>query len=190
MTLQSSVVHPFARTLGPGPYRFVGTFDLGAVLSALNAGNINGYNAGLAAMPKLDGGGGSCAHCGHPILMICMIQTAEGKRFGIGTDCIEKLHAGGVQNLSAMQREIAAIKRRKGQERRERQRVALREEFFALIDANLDALQSLPHPSPYYASKGKTMRDWAIFCRRNSTTLGALKQAKHTLITALSGGTQ
>src|ERR1700677_1659025 len=82
--------HPFERTLGRGPYRFVCFYDLGAVIGALNAGNVAGYNNGLAMAPKVESGLGTCSHCGHAILNIFVVQTGDGKRYGVGSDCIEK----------------------------------------------------------------------------------------------------
>jgi hypothetical protein len=91
-----TALHPFYETLGPGPYRFVGCYDLGAAqdpTSAANFGNLRGW---LADAPKLKAGLGTCAHCGTAILNICIVRVGNGDLYGVGEDCVEKCSQGGL----------------------------------------------------------------------------------------------
>lgn len=172
--------HPFYKTLGPGPYRWVGFFDLGQVLSALHAGNVNGYNNGLAMAPK-DVGIGSCAHCGHGILNNYIVQTGTGERFAVGSECIEKCgNSGQFENFSAVERKIKLEKRVKAQTQRETRRVKQATEIKSLIDQNSEVLKTKPHPSPYHPSK--TLYDYCLYCFRNGhISLGGIKQLRDRL---------
>lgn len=100
--------HPFERTLGPGPYRFAGFFDLGACLAALNAGNVEGYNNGLASLNALGlkSGGGTCSHCGMAIINIFIVKTGNGDLYGVGSDCIAKVNK--AEEGTQATRELAA----------------------------------------------------------------------------------
>jgi hypothetical protein len=116
----STPLHPFYETLGPGPYRFVGCYDLGAAQdpsSAANFGNLRGW---LADAPKLKAGLGTCAHCGTAILNICIVRVGNGDLYGVGEDCVEKCSQGGLwkgakavlaARRNAMARERKAAKR-------------------------------------------------------------------------------
>lgn len=86
-------LHPFERSLGAGPYRLVGFFDLGACIAALNAGNVDGHNNGLARLNSmgLKSGGGTCSHCGHAILNIYVVSNGAGERYGVGSDCVAQV---------------------------------------------------------------------------------------------------
>lgn len=91
-----TALHPFYETLGPGPYRFVGCYDLAAAMdptSAANFGNLRGW---LSAAPKVKAGLGTCAHCGTAILNICIVRVGNGDLYGVGEDCVEKCSQGGL----------------------------------------------------------------------------------------------
>ncbi len=98
MTAQQEpkALHPFYETLGPGPYRFVGCYDLGAAqdpTSAANFGNMTGW---LSDAPRLKAGLGTCAHCGTAIMNICIVRVGNGDLYGVGEDCVEKCSQGGI----------------------------------------------------------------------------------------------
>jgi hypothetical protein len=119
-TQSTTALHPFYETLGPGPYRFVGCYDLGAAQdpsSAANFGNMRGW---LADAPKLKAGLGTCAHCGTAIMNICIVRVGNGDLYGVGEDCVEKCSQGGLWKgakavlavrRNAMARERKAAKR-------------------------------------------------------------------------------
>lgn len=51
-----TALHPFYGTLGPGPYRFVGCYDLGAAQDPNTAANFGNMRGWLADAPKLKAG--------------------------------------------------------------------------------------------------------------------------------------
>jgi len=116
-TAPTQTLHPFYETLGPGPYRFTGCYDLGEAMdpnSAANFGNMTGW---AAHAPKLKAGLGTCAHCGMAIMLICIVQVGNGDLYGVGSDCVEKCSQGGLWKgakavLAARTREKARDRRR------------------------------------------------------------------------------
>lgn len=75
-------MHPFERTLGPGPYSFVGVGKI-HISETFGARYIG---------PTCDSGAGTCAHCGTGIVNIYVIKNANGQTFGVGSDCIGLLN--------------------------------------------------------------------------------------------------
>lgn len=174
--------HPFARTLGPGPYRFVGVFDLGACLSALNAGNVDGYNAGLASAPRMDGGCGTCTHCGQGITFICIVQTGDGKRWGVGSDCIEKTGLP-VKELTALEKAKRAHQKKLREARKSKKGEAAREEIRRLMVERGDEMRRIKHP----ARADMTLEDYARFTLQYSSD-GGIVLALGRLKFHLNGG--
>lgn len=172
--------HPFSYTLGPGPYRVVGMFDLGSCLSALHSGNINGYNNGLSMAPK-DVSVGTCNHCGRAILDNYIVQNSDGKRFAVGSECILKASIKGeFENLSEFERKVRQVKRQKSKAQRENRRAKQAAEIKLVIDNNEAKLKSLPHPSKFHSNK--TAFDYCIFCyRQGHISLGGIKYLKDAL---------
>jgi hypothetical protein len=84
------LTHPFTTSgLGRAPFRFIGFATIPS--PSLGEQNPTAYSNALAALPRdLANGCGSCAHCGTPIMNICIVQNADGKKWGIGCDCIRK----------------------------------------------------------------------------------------------------
>lgn len=179
MDQNETTMHPFERTLGQGPYKFVAFFDLGQVIGALHAGNVGAYNNGLAMAPKVESGLGTCSHCGHAILNIYVVQIGNGKRYGVGSECIEKA------GLPA--RELSAVKRAELKHKRDqraalkvRKGAAARGEIKALIESQTDTLKALPHPSV----DGLNLLNYATYTLDRSSDGGvvfALKRIKTLL---------
>jgi len=139
-------VHPFERSLGAGPYRFVGTFNLGAAVAALHAGNVAGYNNALAGAPRVEAGMGTCAHCGMAISLICIVKIGNGKLYGVGSDCI--LKAGmPVKELDALQKAKRAHNKALREARKARKGEAARGELAEMIQFEGERMSKLPHPS-------------------------------------------
>jgi len=82
--------HPFELAgMGRGPYRFAGFAQIPSAHLAEN--NPSAYNAALAMLPKdLRGGCGTCQNCGMAISNIYIVADADGARYGVGCDCVEK----------------------------------------------------------------------------------------------------
>lgn len=178
MDTQKIETHPFERTLGIGPYRFVGTFDLGACIAALQAGNVNGYNNGLAMAPKIERGMGTCAHCGHAITLICIVKTGDGKLYGVGSDCIAKVGLP-VREMTKLERAKADRAKAQRQARKAKKGDAARAELAELLKD--DRMTQLPHPS----IGGLTLADYASWVLNRSSDGGivfALAKVKAALV--------
>lgn len=161
--------HPFSYTIGPGPYKFVGMGQI-HFSETFGARYIG---------PEMDSGGGTCAHCGQGIVYIYIVKTSEGKRFGVGSDCIMKISCnGGFENLTEFEACHRQAKRKQAQERRERQRKALMTECQEIVAENSDTLASIRAPvlgSPsgnllqyarWYMSRPRTLNGYKIFKRK------------------------
>ena len=162
-----SLRHPFSYTLGVGPYRLVDFFAL-VVPSEANQGRNNFHLA-----PKnLKSGCGTCAHCGHGIINNYIVQNGLGERFAIGSECVEKAgHSGEFENMSAFEKHQRQLKRQQNQDRRERQRVALKEKLVALVMANSMMLDTIPFVRAYT----KTAWDYCAWYIKGNHSLGGYK---------------
>lgn len=160
--------HPFSYTLGPGPYRFVGFFEL-VLPSEANQGRHNYHMA-----PPTENGCGSCRHCGRGIIYNYIVQTGEGKRFAVGCECIQKVGGNGeFSNLSTFEKHQRELKRKAGQERRKRQQEKLATECKALVGVHLEKLATAEHPfkagltfkeyAAGYITRHHTLNGWKIF---------------------------
>jgi hypothetical protein len=173
--------HPFSYTLGIGPYKWVGSYNLGEAISCLNAGNISAYNSSLACAPKVERGIGTCAHCGHAIMMVQIVRTGDGKLYGVGSDCILKVYQNSdIENVSEMERELKRLKREAGQTKRENQRLTIKKECEKLTQENKEKLSKLPHPSESF--KNKTAYDYCIYYLSSSHTLNGYKFFKEKIL--------
>lgn len=160
--------HPFSYTLGPGPYKFVGFGQI----------HINETFGSKYIGPQIDTGCGTCSHCGHAIMNIYVVQTSEGKLCGVGSDCIMKVHGEGeFSNLSAFEREVKNQKRKAGQERREKQRTALKEKLTALVMENSKHLATIPFVKAYT----QTAWDYCAWYIKGNRTLGGYKSFQKKL---------
>jgi hypothetical protein len=92
----TTALHPFFETLGPGPYRFVGCYDLGAAMDSTSAANFGNMTGWVRDAPRLKAGLGTCAHCGTAIMNICIVRVGNGDLYGVGEDCVEKCSQGGL----------------------------------------------------------------------------------------------
>lgn len=102
--------HPFQNTLGAGPYKYMGSFDLGAAIR--HQQNFGDTAAAFRDAPRLEAGMGTCAHCGNAILNIQIVRRGDGNLYGVGTDCILKLGAGKLVDAVKAQRNGLAREKR------------------------------------------------------------------------------
>lgn len=156
MCTQVKTIHCFeAAGLGKAPFRYVGI-----VHQEISYGQrVIGSAGGVAITTKP---GGTCDYCGTYIVNMFTIESADGNRFKVGCDCIEKTGDAGL--MKKVKSEINAAKRLRRREQRIAQEKADRElcETF-----DLNALSHLDHPTPERAACGETMADWARWMRAN-----------------------
>lgn len=158
--------------LGIGPYRLVDFFAL-ILPSEANQGRNNFHLA-----PKdLESGCGTCANCGHAIINNYIIKNSEGNRFPVGSECVETINKDGkFENMSAFEMHQKQMKRKQGQERREKQRLLLKKECEDLFKNNESILHGFTYPN--YTSAH-------VYCLnylKNKRTLNAYKFFKKKLI--------
>jgi hypothetical protein len=82
--------HPFELAgMGTGPFGFVGMVSIPS--ATLAEQNPSAYQNALGSLPHdLEGGLGTCRCCGQAITHVCIIENAQGDRYGVGTDCVLK----------------------------------------------------------------------------------------------------
>ena len=90
-TMTTETTHPFTRAgLGQAPFRFVGVEvqDLCYGQAILNRDEYERTGIALTTAP-----GGSCAYCGTYIVNMFRVESADGHKFHVGSDCIAKIVA-------------------------------------------------------------------------------------------------
>lgn len=83
-----NTMHPFeASGLGVGPFRFLYAASLPS--KSLAEHNPEAYQMALRALPH-DVPLGTCSHCGRGITHNFVCQSADGRRFAVGSECVDK----------------------------------------------------------------------------------------------------
>lgn len=172
---ENQTSHPFERTIGLGPYRIVGFFAL-VLPSEANQGRNNFHLA-----PKTERGCGTCAHCGTGIINNFIVETSDGKRYPIGSDCIEKVGLP-VQELTKMKRIERERAKKQRQERKKFKGEAARLELKQLVESQSETLKNIQY------RVGVSMYQYATFCIEKSSDGGivfALNTVKNSLSKAV-----
>lgn len=108
-TTDSSKVHPFERAgLGVAPFRFVGWHE-------------SKFQAHPGAPVRA---GSSCDYCPQAIMIVCVIEDANGKRFKVGCDCARKV--GDVKLVARVEKAMSERERAQRKERAEKCRTQRR----------------------------------------------------------------
>jgi len=132
-------IHPFERTLGLGPYKLAGFFAM-ILPSEANQGRNNFHLA-----PKVVRGMGTCAHCGHAILNVFIVQIGNGECYGVGSDCIEKAGLPYSERIKfqKLERERLRVQR---QERKAKKGKEARDKVISLILEHSVIMKNIKHP--------------------------------------------
>lgn len=137
---QESHAHPFELAgMGVGPYTFGGIYEMPNLSeqSASTFGNGNPY-AEINSL-KLKAGAGTCANCGMAISVICVVVDSNGDRWGVGSDCIDKI--GEPALCSAAKVAVARRRSRKAAMRREAKRQQEHEAWLASVSTKAGSLE-------------------------------------------------
>lgn len=154
---QTKVVHKFELAgLGKAPFRFAG-MDEKVIVHA-------------------DGttqAGSSCDFCSTGIRYQFWCESADGKTFKVGCDCIHKSgDAGLVKMIAKAERELKDKKNQIARERKSQRK----SERFANAKVNLPKvageLANQPHPNAYFASQGKTLLEYVQWSLDNQNETG------------------
>lgn len=161
-------VHPFrARGLGLAPFTYIGeksqTIAYGrAVVSTLTDGNQ------ITSKP-----GGTCAYCGTYIVNMFDVQSADGKVFHVGSDCIEKIASSDPSLARAVKRVVSEASKKRAADRAAEK---IAEMNASLAKPEVRALlASKPHPRGF---KGQTLLDSVEWMLAHAGQSGKLATAK------------
>ncbi len=128
---QTNTNHPFFLTLGAGPYKYVGYGHY-----RRNDGVDSTYSG-----PECEHKEGHCSHCGTRIHHVYVVETAEGKRLGVGSDCIFKLQIQDeFQGMDEIRRHVAEMRRIQAKERREKKLAMLKIDCASLLETHKEHL--------------------------------------------------
>lgn len=148
-----TTTHVFEQAgLGRAPFRFVGFEDTAS--GADQNGMVRRSVGGLETITKP---GGSCDYCGNYITQYCWIKSKDGKRFKVGTSCVEKAGDKGLFNKA---KRVAGKVRRAKAKVREEARIEAAIAAFVAEGSEVRAwLEQFPSPHAYRASQGDTWAD-------------------------------
>lgn len=143
-------IHKFEQAgLGKAPFRYVGfTEKRGPIRTVLPNGIVQ--ECGAPGQPM-----GTCDYCGQGIAICCEIVSADGKRFVVGSDCVEKTGDAGLRKVKTDVQKRA----RENQKAREQQRISDMRARLASDDELRSKLSVIPHPQQWRAEKGETLLD-------------------------------
>jgi hypothetical protein len=176
---QNQIVHVFEQAnLGKAPFRFVElqtTADRAGINREREA-NGQMFTTNYAT---------SCDFCGTCIADAYQIESADGKRFKVGCECVKKTGDRGLINLTQRAKAAADTKKRHA---REEIKLAAGRELFERPEVQA-MLAKMPHPRKWCADKGETMLDNVNWMLRNAGTSGKLKTyAEVAALWILKGG--
>lgn len=169
-------IHTFEEAeLGKAPFRFVGAEDKSVGTDADGLIVIGETKDGIKTLTKP---GGSCDYCGAYIVRFFWIESADGRRFKVGSECVTRTGDRGIIDL--VKREKRRIDRRKRHAREAEGILAGK----ALFEERGRELQRLPHPLGYRAAKGETLRQyvgWMLYHAGTSGKIKAIRAMKKAL---------
>lgn len=151
--------HPFqAAGLGLAPFRCVGVISKVGPIRYPGPGGTT-IEVGAPGQPM-----GSCKYCGTSIKDCFQIVSADGKRFEVGCDCVRRTYAECDLGVPTdFEREMKKLERAKRQAREADKRAKLSARCraaLAALDFRPQLFTDQPHPNAYFASQGKTLRDY------------------------------
>ena len=148
MDTKPGIQHCFERAgLGLAPFKYTGSYESRGPITLVQNGVE--VQVGAPGQPM-----GSCAYCGQGIAILCGITSSDGKKFVVGSDCVNRTGDAGL--VDYVKRDVA---RRRTAMRHEREAAQLREAKLKLPTLQ-EAWSKLPHPRGF---EGKSLYDWAVW---------------------------
>lgn len=169
MTTMTSILqsepprHPFDRAgLGKPPYKFLGYEH-------------KTFQACPDAPVQV---GGSCMYCGQGICNFFHVQSADGKKFHVGPDCIKKVSKAAKDFPSQRELDVAVRDHERAlRHAREKKAIAEGRELLARPGVS-EKLAALPHPYKWQAEKGLTMADFVDWMLGHAGDSGRIRMFK------------
>lgn len=151
-TGETKQVHKFTLAgLGQAPFRFTGMEEKVYVACQ-----------GAPEQPA-----GTCCYCGTGIRYCYHIESADGQKSYVGSDCIHKSDDSGlVKLISKAEAELRSKKNEKARVAKAARLAARVEAAKKLLPSVAGKLAELPHPNQYFAANGKTLGDYVAFLMR------------------------
>lgn len=174
----TNTVHPFERVgLGRAPFRFIGMEDQDI---AYGQRVIAGRDTGMLVTTQP---GGTCAYCGQYILNMYNIKSADGRRFHVGSECVNKTGDKGL---------ATAVNKAKREHDRKARNARLDVKWtearaWLAQPAVRFALALMPHPQAWRAEKGETHLDmvrWYCAHAGKTTEVAIINAARKLFATA------
>jgi len=166
-TQAKNLQHPFEKTLGAGPYRFVGAVQI----RKPTATSMDNYKSCYdAAGPRFVTGMGTCAHCGMAIMNVFLVEIGNGDVFGVGCDCIGKVGMA-PQEI----RKVDATVKKWNKEKQTLKAFNARADLEEMIESQAEVLGKLPHPMDF---EGKSLLDYAVYMDRCAGSAGKQRAVK------------
>ena len=159
-------IHPFEQAgLGKAPFRFVGmgSQDLCYGEAILNRAEYERTGIRVTTKP-----GGSCAYCGTAIMRMYGIESADGRRFHVGCECVHK--TGDAHLIRIV--DDATRKHERAKRDAVHARKLIRLAAILADEESRAKLATMPHPNAKFASEGRTLLDWADWMRANAGRSG------------------
>ena len=163
-TMTNETTHVFEKAgLGKAPFKFIGCEE--------RRGPYRYYDPQTGITTEIGSPGqpmGVCDFCGQGIAVCCVIRSADGKEFIVGTDCVLKTGDAGLRR---------SVNAKKAQARREKgfEKIDEGREF---VEANRAAVDSLP--GPRFGTLGSWF-DWMMKNAGNSGKLRAIRNVREAL---------
>lgn len=165
MTTTTTAIHAFEKAgLGKAPFRYVGSYeDRGPHHAIVNGVEVQ---VGAPGQPM-----GTCKFCFTGIALCCVIRSADGKEFVVGSECVRKTDDKDLR--CEVDRE-----RRKIQVAREEVRIdAMRERIDS--EAGLrELLAGKPHPKAWKREQGESLLDSVEWMMKNAGHAGMLRTVR------------
>ena len=141
--------------LGAAPFRIRSFIDTNAAGTGVrHVGTSDGVKTETSS-------GGTCAYCGRAIIILVGFESADGRRFHVGTKCAEKAN----DVSDGGQGAVNAYNLKRLMKRRAKNAAALRyERNMARYEAERARFDGIPHPKASFAAVGGTMCaaiDWS-----------------------------
>lgn len=168
-----AVKHPFERAgLGRAPFRFVGMVE-------------KTFQSCPGAPIKA---GGCCDYCSNGIRYVFNVRSADGKTFGVGSECIRKVERADNRLVKSAEAAERAFKRKQAQAKRDAARpkeLARIADARSAFESNEDLRAKLaaePHPFLKafrdWETEPKTLLDYVDYMFKSAGHSGRLKIAR------------
>jgi len=170
-TTTTAGIHRFESAgLGKAPFTYIGEQFQNLAHGQRVLGNVGGCE--LTTKP-----GGTCQYCGTAILNLFTVESADGKRFIVGSECVLKTGDKGI-----IRKVQDAVKKNTAQRRIERGNAAalklgIRIQAAADRIGEAQGLKGKPHPNASMARDGMTLFNYVEWLLKNGGTSGRTRAA-------------